>query len=127
MTANDGPGQVDRRTGFIESLFIHQDAISRHLGAPLLREREAYLWTLFKAGCEPRFLREQASTLLNVVRLLKTSQGDGSVDEAAISQATAIWMSEDPLSQGKRRESRFRAIARSWSRFLGVYVAMPAP
>ena len=104
----------------IEGLFVHRDAITRHLDAPMLREREAYLLHSLEAGYSQRFLKERASTLLHVIRLLPTAP-PAVVNEAEIVGAGKTWASQSPESKACKREASFLAVARSWFRFLGVY------
>lgn len=51
----------------LEVLFIHRDAIARHLAAPMLGERETYLERLLALGHKRKFVAERASMLRNVV------------------------------------------------------------
>ncbi len=85
------PGQV------IEVLFIHRDAVLRHIGAPQLREREEYLGRLSASGHTKRFVEARAFTLWHVVRFLNGNEV--SITEADIAAAADKWAAE---SQGRR-------------------------
>ena len=107
----------------IEGLFKHKDAIARHLSGPMLYEREAYLLQLLQAGCSHRFLAGRAWMLCHVARLLTPTDG-GRVSEAAVSLAALKWLEEDspqPWRGKRRKDSQFKAVARSWYKFLGAF------
>ena len=110
-------------TATIEGLFVHQDAIDRHIAAPMLRERVAYLSQLMTAGHDRSFVAARASTLLNVTRLMHSIAG--SVNEEAIARGAALWIAEArrPTPSYPCGSKDFVAASRSWFRFLGVYVS----
>ena len=106
-----------------EGLFRHKDAVARHLKAPMLCEREAYLVQLAESGYSRRFLTDRAWMLCHVARLLRPAD-DGNVSEATVSSAATRWLAEGALQpwHGKRaKDSQFKAVARSWYKFLGRY------
>jgi site-specific recombinase XerD len=107
-------------TGTIAKLFIHSDAKARHLSAPLIAEREAYLAHLLKAGYKRRVCVERAAILLHCVRLLGANTGNP-VSEAQIESAAMALANERPRSDRVKLQSSFRASARSWCKFLGTY------
>lgn len=119
--ADGGSGSQRRR--LLESLFVHKDAVIKHLAAPMLDEREAYLSHLLVKGCKRAFVIERASTLFQVVRLLVPIE-IGLVSEEDIMRASASWASSRPPANQigtKPTGSHFRAVARSWCRYLGIY------
>ena len=59
---NDGSA-----TGVIERLFYIRDAIGRHLAAPMLSAREAYLGKLLASGHKRQFVADRAATLCHIV------------------------------------------------------------
>lgn len=106
----------------LEGLFVHQDAITRHLSAPMLREREAFLAQLLNAGHTRRFVAGKASTLLQVVRFLPVTRGC-SICEEDISVSKAKWAIEAKthVTSGSGCRSRdFTTVSRGWVRFLGI-------
>ena len=105
----------------IEELFIHRDAIARHLTAPMLSERETYLEQLLALGHKRKFVAERASMLRNVVEHMH-NLSPTPITEEAINNAARRWASilkdeEAEPSKGVSRE--FMAVARSWFRHLG--------
>lgn len=113
----------------IEGLFVHGDAISRHLSAPMLTEREAYLASLLALGRKKKHVSAAASLVCQVIRLVEPMNAN-EVSEDEIGKASARWMNES-LSVSRDSQSRrgetFRAIARAWFRFLGSYVPPSQP
>jgi site-specific recombinase XerD len=108
---------------FFQGLFVHADARSRHLNAPMLRERGAYLANLLNGGRKQKAIASAASMLCHVIRLISPIETCG-VSEDDIAKASARWMNEEHRAQGsgrKKREETFKATARGWFRFLGVY------
>ena len=116
----------------IEELFIHRDAIARHLTAPMLGEREAYLEQLLALGHKREFVAERASMLRNVVEHMR-HLSSAPITEEAIDSAARRWagLLKDPGTEPSKRVSReFVAVARSWFRHLGFYsrdVPLPDP
>ena len=107
----------------IEELFIHRDAITRHLTAPMLGEREVYLEQLIALGHRREFVAERASMLRNVVEHMHYLSLTP-ITEEAINSAARRWASTliDPGAEPSKRVSReFVAVARSWFRQLGFY------
>ena len=107
----------------IEELFIHRDAIARHLTAPMLGERETYLEQLLALGHKREFVAERASMLRNVVEHMHNLSSAPITEEAIISAArrwSSILDGEGiQISRGVSRD--FMAVARSWFRHLGLY------
>ncbi len=106
----------------IEELFIHRDAIARHLTAPMLGERETYLEQLLALGHKREFVAERASMLRNVVEHMHNLSPTTITEEAIIS-AARLWSSilKGVVIKTSDRVSReFIAVARSWFRHLGT-------
>src|ERR1700742_192389 len=55
----------------IDSIFSFPSVRQRQKEAPLLRERELYLSHLLQQGCAPQRVRNIATALLQVVRLME--------------------------------------------------------
>lgn len=106
----------------LKSLFVHRDALTRHMNAPMLRERERYLQHLLELGRRRESVMETAATICHVMRLTRGRNAQ-SVTEEDISGATQQWKEESLHSQ--KTSANFRATARGWFRFLGLYVAQP--
>jgi integrase/recombinase XerD len=107
----------------IGELFIHRDAIARHLTAPMLGEREKYLEQLLALGHKRKFVAERASMLRNVVERMHTLSPTP-ITEEAITSAARRWAGilKDEGAQTSKGVSReFMAVARSWFRHLGLY------
>lgn len=106
----------------LKSLFTHYDALDRHINAPMLEEREAFLHHLLELGRTRRIVIDVAATVCHVVRLTQASDRKA-VNEADISIATRKWIEEVPQTRNSHTSSgeNFKATARSWFRFLGVY------
>jgi len=108
----------------IEGLFVHRDAIARHLNAPMLQERQAYLASQLALGRKPKHVSNAASLLCQVIRLVE-QMNEIEVSEEDIVKAATRWLAETPSScrnDGSRRNESFKTLARSWFRFLGLYV-----
>ncbi len=109
--------------GVIERLFLHQDAIKRHLVAPMLPEREAYLGKLLASGHKRQFVADRAATLCHIVVrqwFVKTATEDD------ILEALKEWLGESADQEPallRHRGRYFIAVARSWTKFRGIYVA----
>lgn len=107
----------------IERFLQHADAIARHTKVPMLAEREAYLNSLLSQGRKRRSVAECASTLCYVVDLLDSINGRV-VTEDVISEALHRWImgsKTDPQQVRHLDTRQFKAVARSWSKFLGQY------
>ena len=110
----------------IESLFFHRDAIDRHLNAPMLEQRAGYLAGLLAMGRSRRHVTEIASVVCHAIPLLGSAESRA-VDEGIIAEVAERWSAQSPESSAAIRTRNFKAVARSWSRFLGVYVAHTQP
>ena len=107
----------------IEGLFIHRDAITRHLSAPMLSERETYLGGLLELGYKRKFVAERASMLLNVLEQMHnpstTQIREADITSAALRSARSFSNEGAEISRGVSRD--FVAVARGWFRHLGLY------
>ncbi len=103
-------------TSSFTSLFMHRDSRERHLGAPKLQEREAYIAALKRVGFERKFILERSSLVIAVLEHAELGV-DGFIGEAEIAAATEAWKA----TRTTKRHSSFVAAARSWYRFVGLY------
>lgn len=107
----------------IEKLFVHRDAIARHLAAPMLPERQAYLGKLLASGFKRKFVADRASTLCHIANQ-KWFTGP-KVTEQEILNVLIQWLGDSApqdLNALKYRGKYFIAIVRRWTKFLGTYV-----
>lgn len=114
--------------GVIERLFVHQDAIARHLAAPMLVERQVYLGKLLASGYKREFVADRASTLCHIVTRGWFMQPD--VTEEDILAALPEWIGEGAPQDTKALRHRgkyFVAVARHWTKFLCTYAPAPRP
>jgi len=129
LLPNDGIDSIHGCPNVIEGLFIHGDAISRHLSAPMLTERQAFLMSLLDLGRKKKQVSAAASLVCQVIRLVEpTTQNEVTEDE--IGRASGRWLSESPqvsTEGNSRRGEAFRCVARAWFRFLGLYVPPSQP
>jgi site-specific recombinase XerD len=108
--------------GVFQQLFVHQDAIQRHLSAPMLSERQAYLGHLLSAGYKRQFVADRASTLCYIA-----SQGwfkEPRVTDEDILTALPLWIGDGAPQDSKELKNRgklFVAVARHWAKFLHKY------
>lgn len=117
---NSSPSATPPR--IIESLFVHKDAIKLHLAAPLVAERQRYLAALVASGMTQKYVSQRATFVRHVVEVLAPSD-PRAIDEVDIAVGLQRWIMK--TSHATREESRtrdeFKAAARSWARFLGIY------
>jgi integrase/recombinase XerD len=113
----------------IEGLFLQRDAVTRHLNLPMLAERQAYLDALLASGQNHRYVYERAIFLKQVIRLMGPAERT-QVYEKDILEGADRWANErasHSKSGRSRRHEYFTVAARSWFRFLGVYVPPSRP
>ncbi len=114
----------------LENLFSQQSVRSKQLMAPLLREREQYLVHLLSQEVSTPRVRDIASMLLHVIRLLKLDS-PRIVHIEEIRDAAARWVHEvDPhLSRkvGPTSEHNFASIATRWLRHVNLIHAPILP
>jgi integrase/recombinase XerD len=128
MPRDDNHSEIPYRST-IKGIFVHRDAIERHLNTPYLAEREAYLSSLVAFGHTRAHVAEKATMLRQVVRIIDCSTRK-EISEIDILEGSQQW-SNERLSTGKpcspRHGDPFRATARSWYEFLGMYNPHPRP
>ena len=112
----------------IESIYLIESIREKHRIAPMFAERERYLRYLSEIGVRRERVREVASMLLHVVRLLELNvTRPVGMDE--ISRGCERWR-EDPLVPQHRRPIdstyHFQLVATNWLRFLGSLIT-PSP
>lgn len=113
----------------IEGLFVHKDAITLHLSAPMLEQRQTYLATLLASGRTHRYVAERATLLRHVVELIVPSDPK-KISEEDIAKAAHHWVLQaSPVhdQERSRRGENFKTAARSWARFLGLSIARYQP
>jgi integrase/recombinase XerD len=110
--------------GVLRHCFRRHTAIRRHLDAPLVRERVAYLQFQLERGVRPKSVGDTAALLLHVVRLL-AMETPRYISRSELKQAGNIWAQEtpkygSPLANGNSAR-RFVTAGRGWLRFHGLY------
>jgi integrase/recombinase XerD len=106
-----------------QRMFIHQDAILRHSSTAMVHEREAFLGHL-KTRVTYKILKYYASLLCYIVYHMRLSDPNA-VSDDEIAQGAIQWTKtypSDPEHRIERKRENFRGLARSFYRFLGVYV-----
>ncbi len=114
----------------IDSVFFDESVREKHRKAPLFAERERYLTYLFEIGTRRERVRNVATMLLHVVRLLKL-QSSRPVGMDEILQGCERWI-DDPSARRHRRSGaasqyHFQLVATNWLRFQGALIAAPMP
>ena len=111
-----------------EGLFIHQDALKRHLTAPMLAERATYLSRLIDVGRDQKIIKEIASMVCHLVHL-GDSAASRIVDDNEIAFLVEKYLSEKrpgKMYSGESEGRHFKSAARCWFRFLGSYASKPS-
>jgi hypothetical protein len=80
MALDDSPPLI-ASPSIIQSLFVHRDAVTLHLGAPMVVERERYLAALLASGRTRTYVSERATLLRHVVETLAPSDPITITDE----------------------------------------------
>jgi integrase/recombinase XerD len=112
----------------IDSVFLVESIREKHRKAPLLVEREKYIEYLFEIGTRRERVRNVATMLLHIVRLLElNSPRLVAVDE--ILQGSKRWV-DDPGSYRFRRAGEasghtFQQVATNWLRYQGSLIMAP--
>ena len=102
-----------------EKLFERADVVERHLAAPLLRSRLAYLAHRSQQGATRYTLRMIARAQVAIVRYLELGE-EGQVPLAAVVAAAERWAAEDPARRGGDDAAASRRLAgraADWLRF----------
>jgi integrase/recombinase XerD len=114
----------------LEEMMTHPSAIARHRAAPLAKEREAFLNHLSASGLSPSTVRTTASSLLQVVKLLRLRRLRD-VTSAEVDRASQQWARRSFIyhntQPGPFSERSFGLMARSWLRFLGRFKEFRPP
>ena len=104
-----------------EKLFERADVVERHLSAPLLPSRLAYLARRSQQGTKRYTLRMIARAQLAILRYLELEE-DGKIPLAAVVAAAERWAAEDPTRRGGDDAAASRRLASrgaDWLRFAG--------
>jgi integrase/recombinase XerD len=110
----------------IDSVFLVESLREKHRNAPCLRERERYLTYLCEIGTRRERVRNVASMLLHVVRLLKLESSRlVRIDE--IVQGSKRWVDESRASRPRASRYTFQVVATNWLRFQGFLVSASKP
>lgn len=114
----------------IESVYLVESDRDRHRRAPLLPERERYLNHMIEAGCCRERVRNVATMLLHVVRLLELDRLRAvAMDE--VLEGCKRWV-DDANARRYRRPGMacpytFKLVATNWLRFQGALVVGSKP
>jgi integrase/recombinase XerD len=114
----------------IETLFTWQRLRAKQQSEPLLQEREQYVSHLLKQGISALRVKNTATMLLHVIRLLKLDHPRMvTIDE--IRQASLIWAADidSHITRGPGPSSKatFAFVALKWLRFLKFLNLPPVP
>ena len=118
------------RTHIIDSVFFIESVRETHRRAPLFAERERYLRYLFEIGIGRERIRNVATMLLHVVRLLKLD-ASRPVGMDEILRGCERWV-DDTNARRHRRSGvassyTFQLVATNWLRFQGSFIEAPEP
>jgi integrase/recombinase XerD len=111
-----------------ESTYFIESIREKHRNAPCRAERERYMAYLLEIGTRRERIRDVATMLLHVVRLLELNVfRPVRMDE--IIEGTKLWL-EDPEAQSHRKTGmpspyQFKRVAINWFRFQGMLLAPP--
>ena len=110
----------------IDSVFLIESVQETHRRAPLLEEREKYLTYLFEIGTRRERVRNVATMLLHVVRLLKLDS-TRSVGMDEILRGCERWVGESNACRRRRSPYHFQLVATNWLRYRGSLITAPKP
>ena len=82
-----------------EQLFKRTDAVQRHLAAPLLRSRLAYLGHRAEQGAKPSTLRGIAAFQVQAIHYLELAE-EGQITPSEIATAAERWVTQHPARRG---------------------------
>jgi len=106
----------------LETILERPSTLKRHRDVPLLKEREEFLQRLHQQGTSRAALRNLASELIHVVRLLRLGKlRDVSPEEIhrAAERFAGQQLSNPKAHSYVRAASYFAYVAKKWLRFLG--------
>jgi integrase/recombinase XerD len=114
----------------VETLFTWKRIKTKHLQAPLLREREQFLTYLLNEGVSLDRIRTIATMLLHVIRLMKFDQ-IRIIERSEVISAEELWKKDTTEAHSTRKVGRtsaesFHYAALQWLTFLKV-IAIPQP
>jgi integrase/recombinase XerD len=113
-----------------EKMMTRPSAIARHRAAPLAKEREVFLNHLSASGLSPYSVRTTASSLLQVVKLLRLRRLRD-VSSAEVDRASEQWVRRRFIyhntQPGPFSKRSFGLMARRWLRFLGRFQEFRPP
>src|ERR1017187_6939405 len=114
----------------IDSVFLVESVREKHRNAPLLVERERYLAYLFEIGTRRERVRNVATMLLHVVRLLElNSPRLVGIDE--ILQGSKRWVNDSGAnrhrSAAEASANTFKVVATNWLRYQGSLIVAQEP
>src|ERR1700756_1602617 len=92
----------------VETLFTWKHIKTKHLQAPLLREREQFLTYLINEGVSHPRIRSIATMLLHVIRLMKFNQ-IRSVELREITDGEERWRKDTTEAHTTRKVGRSSA------------------
>jgi integrase/recombinase XerD len=106
----------------VETLFTWKRTKTKHLQAPLLKEREQFLTYLLDEGVSLERIRTIATMLLHVIRLMKFNQ-IRTVEPHEISGGEELWKKDITEAHTTRKVGRtsgesFHYAALKWLTFL---------
>ncbi len=114
----------------IESIFTWRVSRVRQLEAPLLPEREQYMTYLLRRGHSQGSVRNVATVLLHVIRVMELAS-PRSMEINEIAMAAERWAREDEPHRAKRGSAssayRFTLIAGNWFRYQGLLITPSSP
>jgi integrase/recombinase XerD len=114
----------------IDSVFLIESVREKHRQAPLLLERERYLAYLFGIGTRRERVRNVATMLLHVVRILEL-QSSRPVWMDEVIQGSKRWVVDSNACRRRRpgmaSPYTFQVVATNWLRFQGVLLGAPKP
>jgi site-specific recombinase XerD len=114
----------------MDSVFLVEGVREKHLNAPLLAERESYLAYLFEIGTRRERVRNVATMLLHIVRLLElNSPRLVSIDE--ILQGSMRWVNDTGANRHRKvaeaSANTFKLVATNWLRYQGSLIVVQKP
>jgi hypothetical protein len=114
----------------IDSVFLVESIREKHRKAPLLAERERYLAYLFEIGTRRERVRNVATMLLHIVRLLElNSPRHVGFDE--ILEGSKRWVNDPSANQHRRVAEAsaytFQLVATNWLKYQDSLIAIQKP
>ena len=104
-----------------EQIFKRTDAVQRHLAAPLLRSRLAYLGHRAEQGAKPSTLRGIAAFQVQAIHYLELAE-EGQITPSEIATAAERWVTQHPARRGGNASNArrdFVSRVTGWPSFAG--------